>query len=117
MDLEPLRLLVLVDVYVVLLLRYVLDSSEEEEVFVEAHHRVPSSRLNRNTRTSGVSLLSTLDHFFSFRLKHHMSFMVFTPLVPPKISKFWLYSTMEKLDLPCGSCSLLSPLCTTSQVL
>lgn len=106
----------LVDVDVVFLLSYVLDASEEEEVLVEVYHRVSSSWLNRRCGTSGVSLLSTFDHFLSFRLKAHMSFMVLTPFVPPKINKLWLYSTIEKLDLPCGYLSLLSPLCMTSQV-
>ena len=46
--LAPLRFLELVDADVVLLFCYVLDAAEEEEVLVEAHHRVTSSWLNRD---------------------------------------------------------------------
>ncbi len=104
MDLTPLLLIALVDVDVILFLGDVLDASEHEEIVLVVDHRVASSRLSKKGGTSGVSLLSTFDHFFSLRLKLHISLRVFTPFVPPKISKFPLYSTMAKLDLPCGSC-------------
>lgn len=110
MDLAPLLFLALVNVDIVLFLGDILDASEHEEVALVVYHRVTASWLSKKGITSGVSLLSTLAHFFYFRLKLHISFRVFTPFVPPKISKFPLYSTMAKLDLPCGSCSFFCPL-------
>lgn len=100
MDLAPLLFVALVNIDIVLFLGHVLDASKHEQVVLVVDHRVAASWLDRRGVTSGVSLLSTLDHFFSLRLKLHISLRVFTPLVPPKISRFPLYSTMAKFDLP-----------------
>ena len=57
MDLAPLFLLALIDVDVIFLFGYVLDSTEHEDIVLVVDHRKASSWLNEENSTSGVSLL------------------------------------------------------------
>ena len=57
MDLAPLFLVALIDIDVIFLFSYVLDSTEHEHIVLVVDDRKTSSWLNEEKSTSGVSLL------------------------------------------------------------